>query len=95
MGRDRRWQPRPTLRPRPEGAEFTLDALNTRGAILVGCGLAAKFMAGGIARKTKQSVDDVSAELRAHLIPGLVLAPSGIFAVMRAQEAGCTYVRTT
>jgi hypothetical protein len=77
------------------GSEFTLDALRQRGAILLGCALAARRFAGTIAEQTKQRAEDVHAEIRAHLIPGLELAPSGIFAVTRAQEAGCTFVRST
>lgn len=76
-------------------APFTLEALNARGCILMGCNLAAMGMAGELAAKLKQPVDDMRAEMKAHLIPGLTLAPNGVFAVMRAQEAGCTYIRST
>ena len=31
----------------------------------------------------------------ANLVPGVVVMPSGIFAVTRAQEAGCQYLRAT
>ena len=77
------------------GAQFTLEALAKRGAILVGCNLAAMGLASEIAQKTKQNVNTVREEVRAHLLPGLTLAPNGVFAVMRAQEAGCTYIRST
>ncbi len=76
-------------------APFTLGALNDRGVILIGCALATQRMAGEIATQTKQRPDVVHDELRAHLIPGLQLAPSGIYAVTLAQEAGCSYVRST
>jgi hypothetical protein len=26
-----------------------------------------------------------------HIVPGITLQPSGVFAVTRAEEAGCTY----
>lgn len=94
-----RWATRnPFYKPAPGdtgGAEFTLEALSKRGAILVGCNLAAMGMASEIASKTKQKGEAVRDELRAHLLPGLTLAPNGVFAVMRAQEAGCTYIRST
>jgi hypothetical protein len=41
------------------------------------------------------SHDDAMAELRAHLIPGLTLMPSGILAAVRAQEAGAAFIRST
>ncbi len=79
----------------PASAPFTLDALNGRGCILMGCSLAANGMAGELAEKLKQPIDDMRAEMKAHLIPGMTLAPNGVFAVMRAQEAGCTYIRSS
>lgn len=78
-----------------ENAPFTLSALNDRGVILVGCGLATARMAGTIATRTGQTREAVLEELKAHLIPGLQLAPSGIYAVTLAQEAGCSFVRST
>jgi intracellular sulfur oxidation DsrE/DsrF family protein len=33
--------------------------------------------------------------LKANLIPGVILQPSGVYAAHRAQEAGCTYIRST
>ena len=76
-------------------AGYTLDALRARGVTLLGCELALKRMIGTIAKRTSQQPAAVGAELRAHLIPGLELAPSGIYAVTRAQELGCSYVRST
>ena len=79
----------------PASAPYTLDALRARGVILLGCDLALKRMIGTIAKRTDQRPEAVGEELRAHLIPGLELAPSGIYAVTRAQELGCSYVRST
>ena len=31
----------------------------------------------------------------ANLVPGVIVMPSGIFAVTRAQEAGCQYIRAS
>jgi hypothetical protein len=78
-----------------ENAPFTLGALNDRGVILVGCGLATTRIAGTIATRTGQPREAVLEELKAHLIPGMQLAPSGIYAVTLAQEAGCSFVRST
>lgn len=86
------WKPDPNDK---ENAPFTLEALNGRGCILMGCNLAAMGMAAELAAKHKLPRDDVRADVKAHLIPGMTLAPNGVFAVMRAQEAGCTYIRST
>ena len=70
----------------PDGG---LDTLVTRGQTVLACNMALRFMAGGLAEKTKQESKAVYTELRANLVPGVTLMPSGIFAVTRAQEAGC------
>lgn len=85
------WKPAPT----EKSNEFTLDALQTRGAILMACDLAAGAFSRRIAQRTKQPPRTVRDEVNAHLLPGLTLAPSGIFATMRAQEAGCAFMRST
>lgn len=77
------------------GAEYTLDALNQRGGVLLACALATHGLASILAKRTGQKGDAVFDELRRHLVPGFQLAPSGIFAVMRAQESGCHYMRST
>jgi hypothetical protein len=76
-------------------AGLSLEGLQKRGAILLGCNLAASNMASSIARRTNQDAAAVRAEVKAHLVPGLELTHSGIFATMRAQEAGCTFLRST
>ncbi|MGH7669736.1 MAG: hypothetical protein ACRENQ_09610 [Gemmatimonadaceae bacterium] len=78
-----------------EDAAYTLAALNKRGVVLLGCAMATQGMAGILARQTGDKADAMFDELRRHLIPGLLLQPSGIFAVMRAQAAGCHYMRST
>jgi len=69
-----------------------LDALIARGAIVLCCSLALGGMAEELADHTKQRVDSVSAELKRSLVPGVILVPSGIFGVTRAEEAGCHYL---
>ena len=65
-----------------------------RGSIILGCNLAAMGIAASIARDTKQDPEVVRQEIRNNLVPGALLMPSGIFALHRAQEAGCTYMRS-
>jgi hypothetical protein len=47
--------------------------------------------------KTDMKLDDAKAHEMAlkHVIPGVTLQPSGVFAVLRAQEAGCRYLLAT
>lgn len=76
----------------PDG---TLSALRQRGAILLACNRATMYFASMMAKKTKQPLDQVKSEFRANLVDGVLLQPSGIFAVLRAQEAGATYMRSS
>ena len=38
------------------------------------------------------SADEARKVAMTHLLPGVVLMPSGFFAVSRAQEAGCQFI---
>jgi hypothetical protein len=49
--------------------------------------------ASAYAKKTSVPVADVQKELRANLVPGVILQPSGVYAVVRAQNAGAAFFR--
>jgi hypothetical protein len=78
----------------PDGG---LDTLISRGVIVLGCNMAFTAFAGIIAKQAKREKekDAILSELRQALIPGVTLMPSGIFAVIRAEEAGCHYIQST
>ena len=74
------------------GPETSLKSLYDRGVIFLGCNNAAMGWAYMLAKKAGTKVEDVRAELKANLIPGMTLLPTGIFAVVRAQNVGCSYM---
>jgi hypothetical protein len=74
------------------GPETSLRGLYDRGVIFLGCNNAAMGWANMLAKKAGTNVDDVKAELKANLIPGMTLLPTGIFAVVRAMNIGCSYM---
>jgi hypothetical protein len=76
----------------PDGG---LDALIGRGAIVLACNLALRRAVSMAARTDRVSAEAARATVLAHLVPGVVVMPNGIFAVTRAQEAGCRYIRAT
>ena len=47
--------------------------------------------------KAKDGLSDQDARTKALslLVPGVILQPSGVFAAIRAQEAGCVYLRAS
>ncbi|MFI5244014.1 MAG: hypothetical protein ACHQQR_02230 [Gemmatimonadales bacterium] len=72
-----------------------LDSLISRGVIVLCCNLALIQHGGRLARAESMSIEDARAAVIAALVPGVIRMPSGVFAVMRAQEAGCHFVRST
>jgi intracellular sulfur oxidation DsrE/DsrF family protein len=72
-----------------------LDTLIGRGTIVLACNLALTGFAYQIAKKTQQADDVVMKELTDGLVPGVKLVPSGIFGVIRAEQAGCAYIRAS
>lgn len=62
-----------------------------RGAVIVACNLALTVISGMASQSAGVSAEQAKAEWTAGLIPGVALAHSGVYAVNRAQEKGCTY----
>jgi len=71
-------------------ASASIAALTSRGVIFLGCDMATRGFASRIAEKTKQQESAVYEDLRQNLVPTATLMPTGIFATLLAQEAGCS-----
>jgi len=65
--------------------------MSTRGVIFVACNMALTVISGMAAPKANVSADQAKKDWTAGLIPGVNLAASGVYAVNRAQQAGCSY----
>src|SRR5689334_22827935 len=74
------------------GYDQSLKRLYEQGVIFLGCNNAAMGWAYMLAQKAGTKTEDVRAELKANLIPGMTLLPTGIFAVVRAGNVGCSYM---
>lgn len=103
-GEDDKWATRnPFAGPRGGGArqgatdrpQANAVWLSSHGHIFLGCALATQGYAGKIAERTKGSSNEIFEELKANLVPGMILQPNGVYAVLRAQEAGCAFMRST
>lgn len=65
-----------------------------RGVTVLACNLALQDCVELI--KQRGATEDAARkEALAHLVPGVILQPSGVFAAIRAQEAGCAYIRSS
>jgi hypothetical protein len=74
---------------------FALDKFIARGGIALACDLALQDCIELIQKKDGVSAEAARKQAIGWLVPGVILQPSGVFAVVRAQEAGCTYVRAS
>jgi hypothetical protein len=57
------------------------------------CNIALNNYTRRLAETTKRDLAEAKKEIFANLVPGTIVVPSGVFALMRAQNAGCAYMR--
>lgn len=74
---------------------LALDKQIERGAIVLGCNLAFGDVIEGIQRKDKVSVAEARTIAMRHVVPGVIMQPSGIFANVAAQQTGCLFVEAS
>jgi len=81
----------------PQFDSFALDKFLAAGGIALGCSLAMDLIIvrSVVVPKDKISEDAARKKALSMLVPGVIMQPSGIFAAIRAQEAGCSYVRAS
>ena len=69
-----------------------LDKQIENGAIVLGCGLAYRSVVGMIQQRDKLDAAEARKKANSMLVPGVIMQPSGIFANVMAEEAGCAFV---
>jgi hypothetical protein len=74
---------------------MALDKFIARGGIALGCNLAFADCVELVKSKENASDADARKQAMSFLVPGVILQPSGVFAAIRAQEAGATYLRAS
>jgi hypothetical protein len=93
----KKWETANPFRTSPPGtperyAAYSLDGFMKSGGIVLACNLAFQQAVWRYREAEKLARDAATARAREHLIPGIILQPSGVFATLRAQEAGCGYI---
>ena len=68
-----------------------MEKLMARGVQFTVCNVAMTALSGMMSKNAGVTPDAARSEWLAGMIPGTVLVPSGVMAVNRAQEKGCTY----
>jgi hypothetical protein len=72
-----------------------LDKYLARGGIALACNLALDDMVELVSKKDGTTGDVSRKTALAGLVPGVILQPSGVFAALHAQDAGCKYLRAS
>lgn len=72
-----------------------LDKYLSRGGIALACNLAFDDMIELVTKKDKSSPETARKTALAGMLPGVIMQPSGVFAALRAQDAGCKYLRAS
>lgn len=76
----------------PASAKFAMSAFIAAGGIALACGWSFGGAASRIVKVDKLERAAARARASEMLLPGVILQPNGIFAALRAQEAGCSYI---
>ena len=76
----------------PDMKDFNIPAFIAAGGIILACNLAFGEIISQWKDKDKVSGDEAEKRAKAHLLPGVILQPSGFFAVLKAQDEGCKYM---
>ena len=66
-----------------------------RGVVVLACNLALQDCIDLIKNTEKVTEQAARKQAIAYLVPGVILQPSGVFAAVRAQEAGAAYVKAS
>ena len=74
-------------------ADYSLERFIAQGGTVLACNLAFGEVVYRVRTEDKlKTREEAVARAKEMLIPGIILQPSGIFAALRAQEAGCHYI---
>ncbi len=74
---------------------LALDRAIARGVIVLACNLAFEDPIALVVAKDGVTPEAARKVALDHLVPGVIMQPSGVFATVLAQQSGCAYVRAS
>lgn len=86
--RNPQYQPKPGEQPLPD---MGIEHLTQSGVLIGICDIALSVYSAKLAKNFNMDAADIKKDWVAGLVPGVQIVPSGVLAVNRAQEKGCTY----
>ncbi|HEY9229573.1 MAG TPA: hypothetical protein VIP11_23185, partial [Gemmatimonadaceae bacterium] len=72
--------------------KYTIPAFIADGGIVLACNLAFGGIISQYKEKDKLAEAEAEKVAKQHILPGVILQPSGFFAVLKAQDEGCKYM---
>ncbi len=87
------WRTDPSIMGLMVAPPASIEALQKRGAVFLLCNNALNLWAGMLAQANKADQAAVLADLKANMLPGVVLVPGMVVAIQKAQDAGIAYNR--
>ena len=88
LARNAFWKPKPNELPLPG---MGLNELLDSGVLVGVCDMALTFYSMRVAQTMKMSAEDCKKDWVSGVFGGIQIVPSGVLAINRAQERGCTY----
>jgi intracellular sulfur oxidation DsrE/DsrF family protein len=87
------WKPKPGQFKAPGVGtiDIGIDQLQASGVMFCVCDVAITIFSAALAQGMNADPAEVKKDWMAGLLPGVMVAPSGVWAVGRAQEHGCAY----
>ena len=82
------WKPKEGVLPLPG---MSIDQLQASGVLFGVCDMALTVMSQMAGQKMKMDGAEIKKDWVSGILPGIQLVPSGVLAINRAQEHGCTY----
>jgi hypothetical protein len=79
-------------------APYNMAALHKQiaaGAVALGCSVAFEDCIATVKKADNVSEEEAKKRALSYLVPGVILQPSGVFAVIHAQEAGALYIKAS
>jgi hypothetical protein len=76
----------------PSEFDVNIPKFIADGNIVLACNLAFGSVISLVRQEEKLTQDEAEKSARGCLLPGVILQPSGVFAALHAQEAGCRYI---
>ena len=63
-----------------------------KGSLFCVCGVATKIISGIFAKKMNLDADEVYQDFKNHIIDGIQIVPTGVWALGEVQAKGCGYI---